>query len=164
MSSNFDHAIKEVLRHEGGYVFDEKDPGGETNFGISKRAHPSVDIKRLTEDKAKEIYKEDYWDKANLSLIINEAVATRVFDFVVNMGIKSGIKQLQRALRSLGEPIVDDGVLGPVTSAAVNRQYWWMVVPTLQSEAAGYYRSLVAKNPDLEKFLNGWLRRAYGEF
>ena len=46
-----------------GYVNDPKDPGGETNYGISKRAYPDVDIKNLTEDGAKDIYKRDYWDK-----------------------------------------------------------------------------------------------------
>ena len=51
----FEEAVKSVLKHEGGYVNDPKDPGGETNFGISKRAFPDLDIKNLTEEDAIEI-------------------------------------------------------------------------------------------------------------
>ena len=45
--TEFDDIIEVVLEHEGGYVNDPKDPGGETNFGIAKRSHPDVDIKNL---------------------------------------------------------------------------------------------------------------------
>ena len=55
MLTQFDDIIEIVLHHEGGYVNDPKDPGGETNFGIAKRSHPDVDIKNLTIDGAKEI-------------------------------------------------------------------------------------------------------------
>jgi lysozyme family protein len=43
--TKFDQIIDKVLKHEGGYVNDPNDPGGETNYGISKRAYPDVDIK-----------------------------------------------------------------------------------------------------------------------
>ena len=61
--TTFDEIIQITLEHEGGYVHDPTDLGGETNFGIAKRFYPDVDIKNLTEDGAKEIYKRDYWDK-----------------------------------------------------------------------------------------------------
>lgn len=64
MSENFEKAVAFVLRHEGGYTNDNRDPGGETKFGISKRAYPSLDIKNLTEEQAKVIYRRDYWDRA----------------------------------------------------------------------------------------------------
>ena len=60
---SFDEIIDIVLEHEGGYVNDPDDPGGETNFGIAKRSHPDVDIANLTKAGAKEIYKAEYWDK-----------------------------------------------------------------------------------------------------
>ena len=56
MKITFDEIIEVVLHHEGGYVNDPKDPGGETNFGISKRAYPDVDMKTLTKEGAKDIY------------------------------------------------------------------------------------------------------------
>ena len=69
--SNFDEIIEVVLHHEGGYVNDPKDPGGETNFGVAKRSHPDVDIANLTKDGAKEIYKEYYWDANKVESLLN---------------------------------------------------------------------------------------------
>ena len=57
--TTFDHCIELVLGHEGGYVDDPNDAGGETNWGISKRAYKDVDIKNLTKEEAKAIYKKD---------------------------------------------------------------------------------------------------------
>ena len=51
MLISFDEIIEVTLHHEGGYVHDPKDLGGETNFGIAKRFYPDVDIKNLTEEK-----------------------------------------------------------------------------------------------------------------
>ena len=61
MLVKFEDIIKVVLHHEGGYVNDPKDPGGETNFGIAKRSHPDVDIKNLTKGDATKIYKGLCW-------------------------------------------------------------------------------------------------------
>ena len=63
MLTKFDDIIEIVLEHEGGYVNDPDDPGGETNFGIAKRSHPDVDIANLTKEDAKIIYYQDYWMK-----------------------------------------------------------------------------------------------------
>src|SRR5574343_326744 len=60
----FDQAFDRLIGHEGGYVFDPHDPGGETKFGISKRAYPALDIAALTLADAKAIYRRDYWDGA----------------------------------------------------------------------------------------------------
>jgi lysozyme family protein len=58
----FDQAFTRLLGHEGGYVNNPADPGGETNWGISKRSYPQVDIKALTQQQAKWIYQRDFWD------------------------------------------------------------------------------------------------------
>ena len=67
----FGHAITTTLQHEGGYVNDPADPGGETRYGISKRAFPQVDVKTLTLQQAKALYKVFYWEKGpHLSLYV----------------------------------------------------------------------------------------------
>ena len=66
MLTTFDEIIEITLEHEGGYVHDPKDLGGETNFGIAKRFYPDVDIKKSYKEEAKEIYKKDYWDRYKL--------------------------------------------------------------------------------------------------
>ena len=72
MLVEFDDIIEVVLHHEGGYVNDPDDPGGETNFGVAKRSHPDVDIANLTKDGAKEIYKEHYWNKNKVESLSEE--------------------------------------------------------------------------------------------
>jgi lysozyme family protein len=54
-------SLKFVLDHEGGYVNNPSDLGGETKWGISKRAYPNLDIKNLTPQQALDIYTKDYW-------------------------------------------------------------------------------------------------------
>ena len=65
----FKDGVIQVLNHEGGYVDDPDDNGGETNFGISKRAYPRVDIKNLTRKQAIKIYYQDYWIKTGVEFL-----------------------------------------------------------------------------------------------
>ena len=86
MKETWQKAIKFVLDHEGGYNYHPQDPGGETNFGISKRSYPSLNIATLTEDEAKKIYKADYWDMLKLDDILFP-FDILIFDTAVNCGI-----------------------------------------------------------------------------
>jgi lysozyme family protein len=115
--SGFDEAVKMVLKHEGGYVNHPSDPGGETNFGVSKRAYPDVDIKNLTEEEAADIYRADYWNKIKGDLL-PVPVAILVFDWAVNSGVSRAVKALQTVVNADA-----DGVLGSRTVAAVTEAY-----------------------------------------
>lgn len=162
MGHKFNKAIKTVLEHEGGYVHDPDDPGGETNFGISKKSHPEVDIKGLTEDSAKIIYLKYYWEPNRYDLIHRVATSTKIFDLAVNMGPANAHKAVQRALRACGEPdIKADGILGPKTLKALNETMPDPLLACIRSEAASHYRLLIAQRPELKKFKKGWLERAY---
>ena len=101
----FDDAFDRVISHEGGYVRNPKDPGGETQWGISKRAYPHLDIAALTREQAKAIYKRDYWDTLPP---LPSPVKYQVFDFAVNSGRGTAIRALQRVIGA-----ADDGVWGP---------------------------------------------------
>ena len=90
MTESWNKAIKFVLDHEGGLSENKNDPGGTTNWGISQRAYPSLDIKNLTIEQAKEIYKKDYWDKLNCDTIPSPMDIIH-FDTAVNMGIKRAL-------------------------------------------------------------------------
>ena len=98
----FEKAFKYVIHNEKGYVFDPDDIGGETKYGMCKRSYPSLDIKNLTIEKAKEIYHRDFWLKGKFEQIPDITLAVQVFDFSVNLGIRAGIKLLQRAIRAGG--------------------------------------------------------------
>lgn len=83
--SFFDEAFNLILAFEGGYSNDKNDPGGETKYGISKAAHPDLDIANLTIDQAKEIYRQEYWSPLGLD---GKPWATAImkFDCAVNQG------------------------------------------------------------------------------
>jgi len=83
----FEQALDHVLRWEGGYVNDPRDPGGETKYGISKRAYPNEDIKAMTKERAGELYRKDYWIAAGCPEL-RPALALAVFDTAVNCGVK----------------------------------------------------------------------------
>lgn len=127
--SNFDRAFQFLIGEEGGYVNDPKDPGGETKYGISKRAYPSEDIKSLTLDRAKHLYKRDYWDRIDGdNRPWNEALC--MFDCAVNMGVTRA-RELDRGM--------------------AKREYEVLY----QAERALYY----AKLKTFPRFGRGWMRR-----
>ncbi len=106
---DFATAIDRVLGHEGGYVNDPADPGGETKWGISKRSYPEIDIASLTRDQAAAIYNIDFWMPARCSAL-PDSVAYQALDFAINSGIRAAIMALQRACGA-----APDGYVGPIT-------------------------------------------------
>ena len=155
MLVNFDDIIEVVLHHEGGYVNDPDDPGGETNFGIAKRSHPDVDIANLTKEGAKEIYKEHYWDRNKVESL-SEDLRHIYFDMWVNQGRSRAVKILQKAANAKGADLVVDGGMGPKTIAAMDG----VELQRVRAYRVKYYADLVTRKPDLEKFYFGWFRRA----
>ena len=155
MLVEFNDIIEVVLHHEGGYVNDPDDPGGETNFGIAKRSHPDVDIANLTKDGAKEIYKEHYWDRNKVE-DLPEDLRHIYFDMCVNQGRGRAVKIMQRAANAKGADLVVDGGMGPKTIAAMNG----VELQRVRAYRVKYYADLVTRKPDLEKFYFGWFRRA----
>lgn len=113
--SFFDAAFEIVVGVEAGYVNDPKDPGGETKFGISKRAYPDEDIANLTLERAKELYRRDRWDFCHCEGMSWE-MALCVFDAAVNQGqnyarlLPADPVELmaQRALRYQKNPLFAD--------------------------------------------------------
>ena len=155
--TTFDEIIDLTLEHEGGYVHDPKDLGGETNFGIAKRFYPDVDIKNLTKEGAKEIYKKDYWDKNKVDNVPDD-LKHIFFDMCVNQGRGTAVKILQRAINGKGGDIDVDGGFGPGTRAALAKHT--PEVDRVRCYRLKHYYDLVNKKPEQERFLFGWYRRA----
>jgi lysozyme family protein len=147
--SNFDTCFAALIGNEGGYVNDPRDPGGETNWGISKRSYPLLDIKALTQADAKVIYKRDYWDRAQCDRL-PQGVAFEVFDAAVNSGIGQAIRFLQRAAG-----VADDGQVGPMTLAAVGR----LEPETVQARINGHRLEFMTRLTTWPVFGAGWARR-----
>jgi lysozyme family protein len=148
--SDFDHAFEQVISIEGGYSNDPKDPGGETNFGISKRSYPDVDIKNLTLDGAKEIYKRDFWDKIKgdqMPFPLN----MYLFDAGVNQGVTPAIMLLQKTLG-----VAQDGIFGVNTVALAKKMSKDALAMYLADRTLRY---MGTRNADL--YLRGWIKRLF---
>lgn len=147
---NFDTAFDRLMGNEGGYVNDPADPGGETNWGICKRSYPSVDIRNLTRDMAKEIYLRDFWQRGGMDQY-DPAIAFQLFDIAVNSGIETAIRMMQRAAG-----VADDGHAGPVTLAAVKAKSVTDMLMLIIAERLDFWRKLST----FKTFGAGWVARA----
>lgn len=156
----FDSAVDAVLAHEGGYVNHPDDPGGETNFGISKRSYPHLDIRHLTSDRAREIYRSDYWERIRCGEIESPLLAAKVFDAAVNIGTYPAARCLQRSVNRMGAGLKVDGLIGARTLAAVNGVQAGPVLVLFVGELVRRYLDVVERNPAQRVFLKGWLHRA----
>lgn len=160
MTDNFPSCLEIILKHEGGYVNDPKDSGGETNWGISKRAYPHLDIKNLTKEEAGKIYYNDYWMPSRCNYM-PYAVALCVFDAAVNSGVRKAAIWLQWSINDaakrigLKERINVDGYVGPATLSLLSRLNHEDVVLSYTTRRLGFLESL--KN--FVHYGRGWSKR-----
>lgn len=150
--SIYERALDFVFQMEGGYSNDPKDPGGETNFGISKRRYPQEDIAHMTRDRAAQLYRKDFWEYCHCDEIPDK-LAIVLFDAAVNQGETGAVKMLQIAL---GMPV--DGIMGPETITATFKAGETIVRRLLAQRMARYTRTILGK-PSQEIWLENWARR-----
>jgi lysozyme family protein len=144
-----------IDRCEGGATLVD-DTGGQTRYGISKRAHPDVDIEHLTRAQAEAIYRDRYW-KPIKGEALPAPVALVLFDAAVNLGTQQAIRLLQRALR-----VEVDGVFGAKTQAAVRGYRDVVELVVLFSEIrARLYQEIVDSRPVYRPYLRGWRTRCF---
>lgn len=146
---DFQTAFAALIDNEGGYSNNPSDPGGETKYGISKRAYPGEDIADMTLDRAKEIYFRDYWGPAGCD-VVPDSIKFDVFDMAVNSGVKTAIKTLQAAV---GEVV--DGILGPHTLQALQS----MPPERAALRFNGVRLLYLTKSVDWAEFGRGWVTR-----
>ena len=157
MSNKFSEALEVILHHEGGYVNHPKDPGGETNLGVTKRVYEDFggekEMKDLTKEDVEPIYKKNYWDRVKGD-DLPEGLDLCIFDFAVNAGPGRAAKFIQRLVNT-----TVDGGIGPNTLKCINDHVEHYGVSTAidqyQSERQNYYESL----SNFETFGRGWTRR-----
>ena len=136
-----------------GYVNDPADAGGETKFGISKRANPTVNIRSLTWAGAKDIYYHSYWIPGKCDRL-SAPIALIHFDGCVNHGVGTAAKHLQAALG-----VTADGDIGPKTLTAARTADYTHVCNSIADQRVEFYKRIVARNPSQSRFIKGWLRR-----
>jgi len=152
-SSEFETAMKFVREAEGGYYNHPNDPGGETQFGLTKRDYPLLDIKNITREQADEIFWQDYWLKSNAYLIPYPAYIS-FFDSVVNTGRKQANKFLQRVVGATA-----DGIVGPYTRSLLSKKDPVDVAYGIIDQRQTFYNNLCDNRPKLAVFRKGWDNR-----
>jgi lysozyme family protein len=187
--ANFTTAHAITAQNEGGYANNPADKGGETYAGISRNFNPqwsgwaAVDRakkqtlvaakidKILAADRALQrevhhFYETKYWQANRLGELCHQAIADKLYDIGVNMGVDRASRMLQEALNLTnqnGKAYADidvDGIMGNITIATVNRhpnpKLLLLVLDALQGER---YLTNMRNNPSQEVFANAWFNR-----
>ena len=156
-AENYDKCLELILHHEGGYVNHPKDPGGETNLGVTKRVYEewggTKDMVDLTVEDVAPIYEKNYWGRVKGD-DLPSGLDLCVFDFAVNAGPGRAAKYLQSMI---GTTV--DGGIGPNTLRAVGN---YVEEVGLQSAIENYQESrqrYYEKLSTFETFGRGWTRR-----
>lgn len=168
--ADFANAVAALLTSEAGLVDDQADHGGQTNFGISAMRFPEVDIAQLTQARAIDLYRAQFWNPL-YDLLPDQPVANKVLEITVHMahdaarpfyaGRMKGIELVQRACRALGDrAIVIDGLFGPQTLQALKLERPEALLAAIRVEQGRHYLALADKNESQRKFFRGWVRRA----
>jgi lysozyme family protein len=154
--AKFEDAIDWILGHEGGY-----NPNDPSMYGITYKTAEDYgytgNIEDLDLQTAKDIYATEYW---NFDGVNGQAVATKILDICVNMGVSGGTKVLQETLNDLGQSVAVDGKFGPKTLSAVNAVDGSVLLQALAARQAIRYQEIVNANPAKAGYLDGWLKRA----
>lgn len=157
MKENFTKALRAVLKHEGGYVNNPKDPGGMTNLGVTKKVweewvgHPvgESEMRALTPAIVAPMYRKKYWD-AIRGDEMPAGLDYLMFDFAINAGPGRAIKTMQKAIGT--NP---DGAIGPKTMQALRDANQTDLVAKFSMEKELFYKAL----PTFATFGKGWMRR-----
>ena len=156
MSLTFPQIFNRLIGHEGGYVNDPRDPGGETNWGITKRTAQANgyqgSMRAMTREQAYKIYYSAFWLRYQCDKM-PEAVAFQFFDAAVNHGLGNASRMLQRAVN-----VADDGIIGNMTIAAIKKMAISDVIMRLNAERLEFY----CKLSTFATFGKGWVRRVAG--
>lgn len=154
----FEEALAQLLEHEGGYSNDKNDPGGPTKYGITiidyrlyiKAKGTAEDVKKLTVEQARDIYRRKYWDALSCHAL-PPGLDYAVFDY----GVNSGIGRSGRVLcRLLGLPETTSKVNEEVIAAA-KKQDIKDLIEKITQERLTFLKSLRT----WKYFGRGWTKR-----
>jgi len=166
-----------VVATEGGYVNHPKDPGGETNHGITakvaRQSGYAGPMRDLSKSQALRIYEEQYVVQSGFLPLVRHQpiVGYKLVDSGINVGPKRAARWFQQSLNALSRGgkdwplIVVDGALGQQTLDAYvaleskrgKRKACELVIKTLETFQANHYINL-----NMPDFTVGWIDRRIG--
>lgn len=156
-------ALKFTLANEGGFSDHPNDKGGPTKKGITigrlseylGRPATKQEVKDLDDKTIELIYKKYYWDVLNLDRVVDQEIATAIFDMGVLCGTGTAAKWAQEICH-----VEADKKIGTITLGVLNKLADTEFIPKFADKAQDYFNAIVAKNPSQKVFLKGWTNRA----
>jgi len=157
MNSNFKQALEYLVKSEGGYVDNPKDPGGRTNLGVTQKVWESwvgresneKEMRALTKTDVEPLYKRKYWDACRCD-DLPTGLDYLVFDFAVNAKVGRSAKTLQICVG-----VSVDGQIGNQTIEAIKKIAPSDLIERFSEAKINFYKSLVT----FPTFGKGWLNR-----
>ena len=157
MQENFDKCLEMLMHHEGGFVNHPRDPGGMTNFGVTRmvyekwvgRKMSEQDMRDLTPADVAPIYKNEYWKRCKCD-DLPSGVDWCVFDWAVNSGVGRSAKALQGIIGA-----TQDGGIGPMTLKLIAEHEPRELIEKMHDKRQGFYEGLKT----FDSFGKGWTRR-----
>ena len=157
MNRNWDKAFDLVIVNEGGYVDNSQDPGGATNWGCTKAVWEKYvghevtkdDIKALTKEDVKPLYKRNYWDAIHGDAI-HSGLDYCIFDCAINSGVGRAAKFIQEIV---GVPA--DGAIGNNTVTAITQINSITLINEFSDKRQAFLESLKT----FPTFGKGWTKR-----
>jgi lysozyme family protein len=153
--NDFKECLDLVLKSEGGWVNNPKDPGGETNLGVTKAVweeyvgHAVTTMKNLTAELVAPLYEQKYW-RPCYAEVLPRGLDYIVFSMAVNAGPGRSVKLLQQSVGC-----VPDGVIGPRTRELISSSNSATLITKFSEVRREYYHSLKL----FSVFGKGWLNR-----
>jgi len=157
MKENFDKCLELLLHHEGGYVNHPRDPGGETNHGVTRlvwerwvgRPLKDDEMKNLTQADVAPLYRHEYWKRLK-----GDDLPSGLDFFLFDWGVNSGTSRSAKALQGI-IGAVQDGGIGPKTLKMLKEHDTKEVLQTMHNKRQGFYEGLKT----FDTFGKGWTRR-----
>ena len=157
MKENFEKSLEMLLHHEGGYVWDKRDPGGETMKGVTRAVYEQWvgrqvmdgEMKTLTDADVAPIYKKNYWDKLRGDDLPG-GLDFAAFDWGVNSGTGRPAKVMQKYIGA-----TQDGAIGPKSLTLIAENDPGNIIQYLYEQRQKFYERLKT----FETFGKGWTRR-----
>lgn len=160
--ADYRRLISFILKFEGGFVNDPADSGGPTNKGVTLNTFRSVygraktvnDLKHMTDNEWRHIFKSLYWDKCKADDISDQSIANMLVDFAWHSGVTTAVKKLQKIVG-----VTSDGICGVKTIGAINSRYAPETFNLLKAARMKYLQGIVKNKPSQARFMNGWKKR-----
>ncbi len=161
--ADIEEALIFTLKNEGGYTDHPLDKGGPTNKGITigrlseylGREATKDEVKNLDYETIKLIYKKYYWDVMNLDKVIDQSIATALFDMGVLCGTGTAARLCQEALG-----VAQTKKMDSITLDAINATTDEDFIPKFAEKNTQRFEAIVQNNPTQKVFLKGWKNRA----